>query len=370
EDTCDADYSTSPPATPKPNDFQTPRTSASWAQISTTATVPAAAESSSILHQKADSNAKRPSLHTNLSKIQHVHNQKQSNTQTQDNRLLIRLSSSHKARSTPGYTVLSGLIAILGDVGKHIIEVQATRMGFALRPLSPDSLSVIKELGPSIRIFSGSDCQNERLKDWKLFRLSNVPQKITTINKSGQIYQCPVSHISLKPALEEAIGISPEHIFETASSFADPHNFFSRWIIGIPFESKTPLRYPYSSNPHNCPPRYFHYHGPHATDSLECLFRPSATGNSPDKSQIAKIRKTCAEALIALCIEAGCGSNKNGSAKINKSTEPPKDMELVLATPDVNSSTSTQPHKSRKRTRCSLPSLAVTRGAFAPLEKV
>jgi len=62
------------------------------------------------------------------------------------------------------------------------------------------------------------------------------------------------------------------------------------------------------SNPHCCPPRCFHCHGPHPADCPDCPLRPKA-GITRTKAQRAEIRKTSAINLAKVRTEQGCSSD-------------------------------------------------------------
>lgn len=295
-----------------------------------------------------------------------------------DNRLFVRLPAGHQARLLSSYIILSQLRSSLGEEGKQIKEVQAIRTGFALQPSSTETNT--ESLFPAITKFFGPDSYIEKANNWQSYRISSIPRSITTFDGLGQLCQEEISPRLMLTALAEATATTPAAAIQTKSSLSTPYSYATDWIVRFP--ENTPLlprnlsilgvrasarllptriniiqcdrcfqwhnkrscarparcrlcgstEHPEDKHlncnpePHQCPPRCLHCHGPHPADSPECLLRPTPKGNKLTKQQIAQIRQTCAKARLAASSSAGCSKAK-----------PPSSSDLIGATPTRSS---------------------------------
>ncbi|EED11826.1 hypothetical protein TSTA_110060 [Talaromyces stipitatus ATCC 10500] len=278
-----------------------------------------------------------------------------------DNRLFVRLPGDHAARKMEAYAIYSSLRTQLNSNNSALKEVQATKTDFALVFSSPEALLALKAQKETISAFF-VNCQIERSSRWVSYRVTNVPRKIGQIS-DGRYSLIPVNPTILSSEISEITGLKPISISETTASVANPNTLSSSWFVNFPEDMKTPLptqlrlfgtitnarylskrtvvqctrcwkwhnarscarpsrcRLCGSSEhtegshvnrctalePHQCPPRCIHCHGPHPADSPECLLRPK--GNTKHtKAQQAEIRKSCAINLAKARTEGGCSS--------------------------------------------------------------
>ncbi|EED15778.1 hypothetical protein TSTA_009030 [Talaromyces stipitatus ATCC 10500] len=300
-----------------------------------------------------------------------------------DNRLFVRLPADHAARKMEAYAIYSSLRSQLNSNSSALKEVQATKTGFALCPSSPEALLTLEAQKEIISAFF-VNCQIERSSRWVSYRVTNVPRKVGQI-LDGQYSLIPVNPTLLSSEISETTRLKPISISETATSAANPDTLSSSWFVNFPEGTKLPLpiqlrlfgtitnarhlskrttviqctrcwkwhnarscarpsrcRLCGSSEhteqghvnrctalePHQCPPRCIHCHGPHPADFPECLLRPK--GNSKHtKAQQAEIRKSCAINLAKARTEGGCstqlsiGTQETPMALDEMPTQPP-----------------------------------------------
>jgi hypothetical protein len=260
------------------------------------------------------------------------------------------------------YAIYTSLRAQLGQHGSSLKEVQATKSGFALCPSTPEALPTLETQKESISTFFGG-CPVERSSRWVSYRLINVPRSIGQLMQ-GQYTLVPLDSKTLATEISEATGIQPVSVSETTSSRSNNYSASSSWFVNFaegtevtlprqlrlfgtvtnpqllskrtkviqcnrcwkwhnPRSCARPLRCRLcgstehteeghtnncsTPNPHCCPPRCFHCHGPHPADSPECLLRPR-DGITRTKAQQAEIRKSCAMNLAKARTEQGCCS--------------------------------------------------------------
>lgn len=278
-----------------------------------------------------------------------------------DYRLFVRLPTDHAARKMEAYAIYCSLRAQL-TLNTALKEVQITKTGFALCPPSPDALPALESQMDIISAFF-VNCQIERSSRWVSYRVTNIPRKIGQILE-GRYSLIPVNPTILSTEITESTGLKPISISETTASAANTSTLSSSWFINFPEGTKPTLptqlrlfgmitnarllskrtsvtqctrcwkwhntrscaRPPRcrlcgssehteeghvnrcaAPDPHLCPPRCLHCHGPHVADDPECLLRPK--GNTKyTKSQQAEIRKTCATNLAKARAEKGCSS--------------------------------------------------------------
>ena len=278
-----------------------------------------------------------------------------------DNRLFVRLPPGHKAKEIQAYAIFSGLRIQLGSNSSLLKEVQATKTGFALCPPSSDSLPALEAHKEAITSFFG-ECQIERSSRWVSYRVTNVPRKIGQfINNAYTLIS--VDSKAMSCAVAEATGFNPISVTETTASTSNSTSPSSSWFVNFPegvnaslprqlrlfgtvtnarlLAKKTTIiqcnkcwkwhnarscaRPPrcrlcgstehleegHSNrcvvpNPHQCPPRCLHCHGPHPADHSDCLLRPSKARAVLSKSQISEIRRSCSATLTQTRINKGC----------------------------------------------------------------
>jgi hypothetical protein len=279
-----------------------------------------------------------------------------------DNRLFVRLPDGHQARDMQGYAILTSLRAQLGPDGSLLKEVQATKTGFALCPTSPNDLKALEAKGNLISTFFGG-CQVDRGSPWVSYRVTNVPRKVGQILANGTYSLVPVDSQLIIQAVAEATMITPVSATETTYSVSNPHLHCSSWFVNFPEGTTTAIprqlrifgitattrflprkttvvqcnrcwmwhnarscarpprcrlcgstqhleerhnNFCSSPEPHLCPPRCFHCHGPHPADDANCLLRPTPAKNTFTKLQKSEIRKTYSAELAQARTEAGC----------------------------------------------------------------
>lgn len=277
-----------------------------------------------------------------------------------DYRLFVRLPADHAAKKMDSYAIFSSLRCQLGT--NALKEVQTIKTGFALCPASLEALSTLEAQKEVISAYFGN-CQIERSSHWISYRVTNLPRNIGQII-NDQYSILPVDPAILSAEITEQTGHRPLSVSETAASAANTNSLSSSWFINFSEDSKISLptrlrlfgtvtnarfltrkitiiqcnrcwkwhnarscaRPPRcrlcgssehteeghinncsTPNPHSCPPRCFHCHGPHPADFSECLLRPKA-GITRTKAQRAEIRKSCAINLAKACTEQGCSS--------------------------------------------------------------
>lgn len=142
-----------------------------------------------------------------------------------DNRLFIRLPHSHQARLLSSYTILTKLRASLGEKGKHIKDIQATKTGFALQPSSTEAVPILEPHFPDITRLFGENCYIEKATNWISYRISSVPRNMTTLDGLGQLTQDPVSPHLMLSALAEATGTTPATATQTRTSVDTPYSY-------------------------------------------------------------------------------------------------------------------------------------------------
>jgi hypothetical protein len=278
-----------------------------------------------------------------------------------DYRLFVRLPADHAAKRMDSYAIYSSLRAQLGINSNALKEVQTIKTGFALCPASMEALSILEAQKEVISIYFGN-CQVERSSRWTSYRVTNLPRKIGQII-NGQYSMIPVDPTILSAEITEKTGHRPISVSETTASAANANSLSSSWFINFSEDSKASLstrlylfgtitnarfltrkitiiqcnrcwkwhnarscaRSPRcrlcgssehteeehnncsAPDPHRCPPRCLHCHGPHPADSPECLLRPKA-GITRTKAQRAEIRRSCTINLAKARTEQGCSS--------------------------------------------------------------
>lgn len=281
-----------------------------------------------------------------------------------DHRLFVRLPDDHAAKKIDSYAIFSSLRSQLGTSSNALKEVQTIKTGFALCPASPEALSTLEAQKEVISAYFGN-CQIERSSQWISYRVTNLPRKIGQII-NGQYTIVPVDPAMLSAEVFEQTGHRPVSVSETAASAANTNSLSSSWFVNFSKDTKISLparlrlfgtvsnarflnrkvtiiqcnrcwkwhnsrscaRPPKCRlcgspehteeghtnncsvpNPHCCPPRCFHCHGPHPADCPECPLRPKA-GITRTKAQRAEIRKTSAISLANSRTEQGCSSER------------------------------------------------------------
>ena len=279
-----------------------------------------------------------------------------------DNRLFVRLPDGHQARDMQGYAIHTSLRAQLGPDGSLLKEVQATKTGFALCPTSPNDLKALEAKSNLISTFFGG-CQVDRGSRWVSYRVTNVPRKVGQILADGTYSLAPVDSQLIIQAVAEATKITPASATETTHSVSNPNLAYSSWFVNFPEGTTTAIprqlrifgitattrflprkisiiqcnrcwmwhnarscarpprcrlcgstqhleeghnNFCSSPEPHLCPPRCFHCHGPHPADDANCLLRPTQSKNTFTKLQKLEIRKTYSAKLAQARTEAGC----------------------------------------------------------------
>jgi hypothetical protein len=81
-----------------------------------------------------------------------------------------------------------------------------------------------------------------------------------------------------------------------------------------------------TTDPHTCPPRCLHCHGPHPADYDQCFLRPSKPGSRFTKAQQAEIRKTCSQTHAKARAESKC------CAQYPAGPEAPQDQIMTTTT--------------------------------------
>ena len=279
-----------------------------------------------------------------------------------DHRLFVRLSADHPARKMDSYAIFSSLRTQLDTSSNALKEVQTIKTGFALCPASVEALTTLEAQKEVISAYFGA-CQIERSSHWISYRVTNLPRKIGQII-NGQYTMIPVNPAILATEITEQSGYRPISVSETTASAANANSLSSSWFVNFSEDTKASLptrlrifgtianahfltrkititqcnrcwkwhnarscaRAPRcrlcgssehteeghnsscsTPNPHCCPPRCFHCHGPHPADSANCPLRPKV-GTSRTKAQRAEIRKSCAINLARARTEQGCSS--------------------------------------------------------------
>jgi hypothetical protein len=245
---------------------------------------------------------------------------------------------------------------------KLVKEIQTTRTGFALCPLSPEVQDSLEALIPQITaLFSEKGpCIVEKASNLVSFRISSVPRSFQGY-QDNQVTQIRVTPELLFSALTEELGFTPSQVAETRNSIETPYTFSSSWIARFPSNVTTlpqslllfgarasvkllPKKVAViqcnrcwlwhnerscarlarcrlcgstahsekehtvcSTTAHSYPPRCFHCHGPHPADSLECLLRPKPNQAALTKQQKSQIRQSCSAAFLRIKA-ANCGT--------------------------------------------------------------
>lgn len=329
-----------------------------------------------------------------------------------DNRLFVRLPENHVLRAVSTYSIQNDLNKALGK--KLVKEIQTTRTGFALCPLSPEAQDSLEALIPQITaLFSEKGpCVVEKASNLVSYRIALIPRSFQGF-QDNQITQIRVTPEHLSSALTEELGFTPTQVAETRHSTENPHTFSTSWIARFPSNTTTlprslllfgarasvkllPKRVaviqcnrclmwhnertcarlarcrlcgstthtenehtPCSTTAHPCPPRCFHCHGPHPADSPECLLRPKPNQVALTKQQKAQIRQSCAAAFLRIKT-ASCPPSASMPPSVQQDASPAMEIEIAAAplrpsTPPT-SQPATLPPTTSQGSRYSMPS--------------
>jgi hypothetical protein len=300
-----------------------------------------------------------------------------------DNRLFVRLPEDHVLRAVSTYSIQNDLNKALEK--KLVKEIQTTRTGFALCPLSPEAQDSLEALIPQITaLFSEKGpCVVEKASNLVSYRIALIPRSFQGF-QDNQVTQIRVTPEHLSSALTEELGSTPTQVVETRHSSEALHTFSSSWIArfpsGTPTLPRSPLLFgarasvkllpkrvaviqcnrclmwhnertcarlarcrlcgstthaenehtPCSTIAHPCPPRCFHCHGPHPADSLECLLRPKPNQVALTKQQKAQIRQSCS--AVSLRIKtASCPPSTSEPSPVRQDTSHVMEIEIPAA---------------------------------------
>ncbi|EED11470.1 polymerase, putative [Talaromyces stipitatus ATCC 10500] len=277
--------------------------------------------------------------------------------------------SDHATKMIDSYAIYTSLRAQLGINSNALKEVQTTKTRFALCPATMEALSTLEAQKEVISTYFGN-CQVECSARWISYRVTNLPRKIGQIT-NGQYSMIPVDPATLSTEIAEQTGYRPISVSKTTASAANVNSPSSSWFINFSEDSKaslstrlhlfgtitnacfltrkvTIIQYNHcwkwhnaqscaqsprcrlcgslehieeehnnscsTLNPHCCPLRCFHCHGPHLADFTDCPLRPKA-GTTRTKAQRAEIRKTCAINLAKARTEQGCSSELSATTQ-------------------------------------------------------
>jgi hypothetical protein len=330
-------------------------------------------------------------------------------TRPPDNRLFVRLPENHVLRTVSPYSIQNDLNKALGT--KLVKEIQTTRTGFALCPLSPETEASLTALIPKITALfcEKGPCVVEKATNLVSYRIASIPRSFQGY-ENGQVTQIRVTAEHLSLALTDELNESPVQITETRHSNEASYTFSSTWIARFPSEaaplprsllllgarasikllpkkvavvqcnrcwmwhnerscarlarcrlcgSTTHIESEHtlcSPIAHPCPPRCFHCHGPHPSDSLECLLRPKPNQTALTKQQKAQIRQSCSAAFLRMKA-ANCTSlvTPTPSPHAMEVEAPPKDTPTRPSTPPASQDL-TFPPTTSQGSRYSIPS--------------
>ncbi|KAI1006659.1 hypothetical protein K3495_g1555, partial [Podosphaera aphanis] len=278
-----------------------------------------------------------------------------------DERLFLRLSQDSNIRLLSPYPLLSLFRKLLGENAALLKEVQHVPSGLALRPsseaASPKLESLLSEFISQGKI--GGATGVEKAQNLVSYVITSVPRNYTTLNEYNQLTIEPIGADLVQKELSDEKGVSPVAVFETRGSVESPHMHSARYIARFPLGTTIPRKFqlfgvevlahqlsiktnvvqcgrcyqwhnerictrfqrcrlcgstehlekdhqPCSTQPHTCPPRCLHCHGPHPADAPECPLRPRRNGSRLTKEQISQIRSTSAATRLSLCVTMGC----------------------------------------------------------------
>jgi hypothetical protein len=267
--------------------------------------------------------------------------------------LFVRLPENHVLRAVSAYSIQNDLNKALGK--KIVKEVQTTKTGYALCPLSPQPQDSLDLLIPQITaLFSAKGpCTVEKAGNLVSYRIALIPRSFQGF-QNNQITQIPVTAELLSSALTEELNAAPTQIVETRLSSESLFTASTTWIVRFPsntnplprslllFGARVSIKLlpkkvvtiqcnrclmwhnertcvraprcrlcgstkhtekehsPCSTAAHACPPRCIHCHGPHSADFTECLLRPKPGQAGPTKQQKAQIRQSCSAAYLRI----------------------------------------------------------------------
>ncbi|KAI0997822.1 hypothetical protein K3495_g10367 [Podosphaera aphanis] len=325
-----------------------------------------------------------------------------------DDRLLVRVSPDHPSLRMSPYAIMLKLNSFLKE--KLVLEIQSTKTGFAICPISTAAQEALIARMSEIDEFlsTSGKCKVEKPTNHKAYLISGVPRSYAGYNGS-EIELVEITASTIAEALLELTNVAPINVLEPRNASKAEFAAHKDWIVLYPEESsplsrnlplfgiriqakllpkRTKLpqcgkcfgwhneraccraprcricgstQHPESQHTscdptrvHQCPPKCVNCHGPHTADSLECLIRPRKDQSLPTKSQIAEIRKTAAAARLRLKI-AHCGAldTKNFAVTETSASKVPAVPSVPTASKDLFSE-QTSP--------------ALTCGRYAPLE--
>lgn len=222
---------------------------------------------------------------------------------------------------------------------KLVREIQITRTGFVICPISLDVFDTLKSQIENIENFLSKkgSCKIELPTNHVAYLISNVSQTYTGFNGT-MIEKIEITRQMVAEALLDTTNIQPANILETRCSSDFNYLTNENWIALFPEGSLIPKNIPlfgvrahakflpkktklpqcgrcfawhnerscariprcrlYSSTklvennhticdptrPHDCPPKCANCQGPHPVDSLECLICPRKDSTLPTKS--------------------------------------------------------------------------------------
>lgn len=151
-----------------------------------------------------------------------------------ENRLFARMQEGNPWLESSNFQPLAMLKAKLPDLGRAIAELQRTRTGYAIRPLSDDA--DISGYIPAL--LNTLQTTVEKASNLVSYRLCLVPRKIGTLTDDLQPTTSEVSPEMLISELEQALGHQASMAQQTKSSLEPTHSNDTTWIVR--FHAETP----------------------------------------------------------------------------------------------------------------------------------
>ncbi|KAI1003670.1 hypothetical protein K3495_g4534 [Podosphaera aphanis] len=154
-----------------------------------------------------------------------------------DNRLLVRVTAGHPILSMSPYAIMLELNSFLGE--KLVREVQTTRTGFAICPISTAAQEALiaRMIEIENHLCSRGSCKVEKAEQHIAYRLSGVPRTYAGYNGTS-IELIEITAAVVAEALRDLTHIAPINVLESRGTFESEFADTKSWIVLYPKGSK------------------------------------------------------------------------------------------------------------------------------------